>query len=94
MIDHALAFNVPAVPERFRILARTIDLEPATPESFIAWLAALKGRLGLPAGLGAAGVKREQLDALADLAIADSCHQNNPRPCTREDFRRLYEQAF
>ena len=45
-------------------------------------------RLGLPDGLHKAGVPREKLDAMADLAILDACHTLNPRACTREDLRR------
>jgi alcohol dehydrogenase class IV len=55
---------------------------------------ALRGRLGIAAGLQAAGVPREKLDALADLAVKDACHTLNPRPCSRDDLRALYEASF
>jgi alcohol dehydrogenase class IV len=55
---------------------------------------ALRARVGLPGSLQKAGVPREKLDLMADLAFQDACHQNNPRPCTREDLRRLYERSF
>jgi alcohol dehydrogenase class IV len=34
------------------------------------------------------------LGRLTELAFADTCHLNNPRPCTVEDFRRLWGEAF
>ena len=40
------------------------------------------------------GVKQEHLDTLADLAIADFAHPNNPKPVTRDDFRKLYQKAL
>src|SRR5688572_26082929 len=40
---------------------------------------------GLTGGLGAAGVKDEQLDALSDQAFQDACHKTNPVPVTRAD---------
>jgi alcohol dehydrogenase class IV len=40
------------------------------------------------------GVTEEILPKLADKAIEDGCHQNNPRPCTREDLLGLYRAAY
>jgi alcohol dehydrogenase class IV len=40
------------------------------------------------------GVSEDILPALADKAIEDGCHQNNPRPCTREDLLALYRAAW
>lgn len=57
-------------------------------------LAELRATIGLPSGLGEAGVKRTDLDELADEAVADSCHANNPRECTRADMRALYEASW
>jgi len=31
---------------------------------------------------------------LADLAFQDACHQSNPRTCSRDDLRQLYEASF
>jgi alcohol dehydrogenase class IV len=93
MIDHALPFNVASSPERFRVMATVIGLEPASPEAFLDWLRGLKKRVGIPATLAEAGVPRD-IDRLSDLAIQDTCHLNNPRPCTRDDFRRIFAAAF
>jgi 4-hydroxybutyrate dehydrogenase len=57
-------------------------------------LRALRARIGLPGGLAAAGVPRGNLDRLADLAFQDACHTLNPRACTRDDLRALYEASF
>jgi alcohol dehydrogenase class IV len=94
MIDHALKFNLTAVPERFSTMATMIGLKEATPEGFIRWLAQIKADSGIPAKLTAAGVKREQLDALCDIAINDACHGNNPRSCTRDDFKKIFTEAL
>ena len=34
------------------------------------------------------------IPALVDVAINDTCHQTNPRPCTREDFERIFAEAI
>jgi 4-hydroxybutyrate dehydrogenase len=57
-------------------------------------LRAMRARIGLPDGLQKAGVPREKVERLADLAFEDACHQNNPRACTREDLKRLYDASF
>ena len=39
-------------------------------------------------------LREEHLDTLADLALADFAHPNNPKPVSREDFRTLYSKAL
>ncbi len=94
MIDYALAFNAEVADGKFRELAAAVGLEERTPQAFLGWLRELKARIGIPRTLTEAGVSKAHLDRLSDLAIADACHQNNPRPCTRADFRRIYAEAF
>ncbi len=93
MIDHALAHNIEAVPERFATLAEVANLPVRDGEGFLAWLVDLKRDLGIPAGLAEAGVPAEARARLPDLALADVCHQSNPRVCTRADFARLFTAA-
>lgn len=94
MIEHALRFNLEAVPDKFRVMAQTIGLSDGGGEAFLNWLHDLKRRIGIPGGPAEAGVDARELDRLADLAFADTCHLNNPRPCTSDDVRRLWTQAF
>jgi len=54
----------------------------------------LNDKVGIPHKLRDIGVKEEHLEALADLAIADFAHPNNPKPCSREDFLTLYKEAL
>jgi len=93
MIDHGLPFNIQSSGERFRVMAGVVGLKHPTPEAFVDWLRDLKARVGIPATLTGAGVTRD-IDRLSELAIQDTCHLNNPRPCTRDDFRRIYAAAF
>ena len=94
MIEHALRFNLDAVPEKFRVMAQTIGLADGSGEAFLNWLHDLKRRIGIPPGPAQAGVDAGEIDRLSALAFADSCHLNNPRPCTADDVRRLWTQAF
>jgi alcohol dehydrogenase class IV len=96
MIDHALPFNVETVPERFAVMATTVGCETASPAAFLRWLTDLKAEIGVPATLADAGVGVGAvggIDRLARLAIEDTCHPNNPRPVTEDDFRLVFTRA-
>ena len=75
-------------------MAQVVGLEDESGEGFLVWLRELKARIGIPAGLKAAGVDRGELDRLSQLAFQDSCHQNNPRPVQEQDFRRIYSESL
>lgn len=94
MIDHALKMNLSAVPDRFKTLATMIGLKDPTPQAFIGWLEQLKKDCGIPSRLSEAGVKKDQLERLVQVAVEDSCHQNNPRVCSREDFVKIFNEAM
>ncbi len=89
MIPYAMAFNASAVPEKFADLAAIVG----TPD-FVRWLEELKVAIGIPKTLGEVGVKREHLDRLVAIAVGDACHPNNPKPVTKADFQRIFEQAL
>jgi alcohol dehydrogenase class IV len=93
MIDTVLEWNQQAVPEKFEELAYVCKVSGGG-EQFIPWLRALKAKVGITGKLGEHGVKREQLPRLVEIAVADICHQTNPRPCTADDFKRLFEAAM
>ena len=67
---------------------------PAAASEFVPWLRALKARVGITGKLAAHGVRPEQIPRLVEIAVADICHQTNPRPCTAADFERLFEEAM
>jgi alcohol dehydrogenase class IV len=92
MIEPVMRFNLEAVPEKFAELAHVVGAGSA--DDFVPWLGALKKRIGISSGLGAAGVRAEQIPALVAIAEKDICHQTNPRPCSGADFTRFFEQAL
>jgi alcohol dehydrogenase class IV len=94
MIDHALAWNVEAVPGRFTTMSTAIGLADATPEGFLRWLADLKAEIGVPRSLADTDVSPADLPRLAQVAFEDACHQNNPREVTLDDFAAIFTKAF
>ena len=93
-----LDFNRSAVPDKLaavsRLLGMRIDDEETLAFECSGAVRALRHSVGIPDGLGAAGVKESMLERLGDLAFEDACHLENPRPCTRDELLRLYHASF
>jgi alcohol dehydrogenase class IV len=105
MIDHVLRFNLPAATAKLAELARVAGVpgaatlaEAAAAQAFVDWLGYLKAELGIPARLSAQRAARPvtpaDIPALVEVAIHDTCHLTNPRPCTRADFEALFAAAM
>lgn len=60
----------------------------------IEFIEKLTTEVGLNQRLRDFGVKESQIDALADQAIEDGCHQTNPVPVTKDDLKTLYRAAL
>ena len=93
-IPYAMAFNADAVPQRLAALAQAVGAHPVSAGGFIKWLVDLRAAIGIPATLAEAGVKPEHLPRLVEIAVADACHPNNPKPVTEKDFRALFSDAL
>jgi alcohol dehydrogenase class IV len=105
MIDHVMRFNLPAASGKLAELARVARVpggnagsDEACADAFVAWLAALKTDLGIPAKLGgyraARRVTPDDIPRLVEIAVADTCHRTNPRPCTADDFGRIFAESM
>ncbi|HEX7638204.1 MAG TPA: iron-containing alcohol dehydrogenase, partial [Burkholderiaceae bacterium] len=57
-------------------------------------VADMSARLGLPGGLGEMGVTPALFDAVVEHALVDHCHATNPRPASREDYRRMLAESL
>jgi alcohol dehydrogenase class IV len=93
MIDTVMAWNYEAVPKKFDELAHACKVWGGGAE-FVPWLRGLKARIGLTGKLAAHGVREGHIPRLVEVAVADICHQTNPRPCTAADFKRLFQKAL
>jgi alcohol dehydrogenase class IV len=93
-----LDFNRSAVPERISRIAKLMGVRADDVETLAfecsGAVRALRKKIGIPEGLGAAGVKEEDLPRLAALAVEDVAHQLNPRPCTEDDMLALYRASM
>ena len=93
-IPYGMEFNVVGFENKFKRIARTLELKSETGDAVVQYLLDLNSKINIPHKLRDIGVKQEHVETLADLAIADFAHPNNPKPVSREDFRNLYRKAI
>ncbi|HEV8512543.1 MAG TPA: iron-containing alcohol dehydrogenase [Cyclobacteriaceae bacterium] len=93
-IPYGMEFNIKGFENKFKRIARTLELKDETGEAVVKYLFDLNSKVNIPHKLHDIGVKQEHVEPLADLAIADFAHPNNPKPVSREDFKQLYQKAL
>ncbi len=93
MIDTVFAWNEKAVPEKFEALAYACGVTGGG-QALVPWLRQLKSAVGITGTLASHGVTSAHIPRLVTIAVADSCHQTNPRPCTASDFERFFKEAL
>jgi len=93
-LPHGMRFNIQGQEQKFRKMAMAMELKTPTGEKLVEHLFELNQKIGLPSRLREIGVKPEHIDTLSDLAFADFCHPNNPKPVRREDFKKLYYEGL
>lgn len=101
LLPYVMAFNAPYTGEKFREIARAMGVkgvdemsEEEYRKAAIDAVKQLSKDVGIPQTLKEIGVKEEDLDALADAAMADVCTGGNPRPCKKELVLEVYKTAY
>jgi maleylacetate reductase len=87
ILPYAVGFNAPAVPEAMHRIARALGTSQAA-----GGLYDLGKSLQLPQSLRAIGMKHEDLERAAELALESPYW--NPRPFTRGEVRELLGRAY
>jgi len=93
-LPYGMRFNIGGSEEKFGRIASVMRLPGRDGDAVVERLFAFNVELGLPTRLREIGVKDEHIETLADLAHADFAHPNNPKPVSREDFKKLYMEAL
>jgi maleylacetate reductase len=87
VLPHAVAYNAAAAPEAMRRIVQALGASSAAEALYD-----LAASLDAPVSLQSLGMRREQLDHAADLAVQNPYY--NPRPVTRDGIRKLLDNAF
>jgi alcohol dehydrogenase class IV len=93
-IPYGMQFNIEGFENKFKRMARTLELKEETGEAVVNFLFDLNSKINIPHKLADIGVKNEHIETLSDLAFADFAHPNNPKPVSRENFKELYLKAL
>lgn len=93
-LPYGMRYNIAGFESKFERIATTLNLQEKSGEAVVQYLFDLNTKINIPHKLSAVGVKSEHIETLADLAFADFAHPNNPKPVSREDFKKLYLEAL
>lgn len=100
LLPYVMEYNAPYTGEKFKDIAKAmgVDVKGMSQEEYRAAavnaVKQLSKDVGIPEKLHEIGVKEEDLQALAEAAMADVCTGGNPRPCTVESILEIYKKAF
>ncbi|MHA8051553.1 iron-containing alcohol dehydrogenase [Aquirufa sp. ROCK-SH2] len=93
-IPYGMKFNIAGFEDRFARMAQSLSLKEHSGDAVVKYLFDLNSQVGIPHRLRDIYVKEEHLDTLAQLALEDFAHPNNPKPVSLNDFKALYREAF
>jgi alcohol dehydrogenase len=100
LLDHVIAFNMQAAPERFEHIAEAMGLDLRGMNSLqkksalLKHVRELKTAAGIARTLNELGVVRSDMNFLTNHALNDPCMATNPRKATQRDIEVVYEEAL
>jgi 4-hydroxybutyrate dehydrogenase len=94
LMPHAMEFNLETAREKMTCIAFAMGEMAPSPEAAIKAVAQLNKKIGLPTTLSEVGVSEKGIPRMAQNAMDDWCHRNNPRTCTEEDMKKLLVKAM
>jgi 4-hydroxybutyrate dehydrogenase len=99
-LPHVMRFNTQHKPGVYRRIGLACGLDVVSCSDAeadgqtIQFIDDFIQRCGMPPSLEDVGVEEQNIEALADQAWVDPCHQTNPVPVTREDLKELFLKAL
>ena len=100
LLPTVMEFNKPVCVDKYVEIAKAMDAykegmtKAEAAQAACDAVRALAIEVGIPQHLSEIGIKEEDIDALADQAIADVCTPGNPRQVTRADIVELYRRVL
>ena len=100
LIEHVVAFNYKAAPERFKVVAETLGIDtrglnhPQIRQRLVEHLIQFKRAVGFHETLGLHGVACSDIPFLSRNAMQDPCILTNPRDSTQRDVEVVYAEAL
>jgi alcohol dehydrogenase len=99
LLEHVIAYNFAAAPERFAAIANAMGIDAAATTSR-GMQSAIQSRINemriaarIPGTLADRGLRSSDIPILADKATQDPCLVTNPRRAQKRDLEVIYEEA-
>ena len=89
MFTESLKFNKSVCEDKYKKLEKLLEVN-----CFIDYVSKLNEKVGIKHGLSNYGVTANDIDAIADLAIIDTCHLSNPRKVIRDDIVQILKASL
>lgn len=89
VLPHALAYNAPAIPE---VMLKLAEVLPESGGDAVKGLNVLLGKLGVKRGLKEFGMKEEDVEKAAEIAVSNPYW--NPRELESEKIREVIRRAW
>ena len=93
LLPAVLEMNAPACEAAYAEIAKLLDLGTA-PDALPRWIRRLNEELGISPHLADYGITEAMIAPMAELAMQDGCHLNNPVPCDRAMMEQLYRSSM
>jgi len=100
LVEHVVAFNYDAAPDRYRRVAETLGIDSRglshrqVRERLVQHLIDLKQRIGFRETLSLHGVNLSDIPFLSQHAMQAPCILTNPRSSTQRDVEVVYAEAL
>ncbi|SDX33013.1 alcohol dehydrogenase-like regulatory protein ErcA [Marinobacter mobilis] len=100
LLEHVIAYNFPAAPERFRRIAEALGVDTRgmkdaeVRKRLMERVILLKKAVGLESKLAELGVTVSDIPHLSHFAMQDPCIVTNPRQSSKRDVEVVYEEAL
>ena len=100
LLAHIISFNGEAAADRYAKLAEVVGITCPTKKEAVLGLVRkvnqLRGKIGIPDKVEALGISKEEfveaIPQMAEVALADTCTQTNPRKPTREEIEKIFNR--
>ena len=100
LLPTIMEFNAPAALDKYVEIAKAMGVyadgmtREEAADTAVKAVKELSLRVGIPQHLTELGIKAEDLDRLADAAMADVCTPGNPREVDKETILELYRKVL
>ncbi|WP_024303492.1 iron-containing alcohol dehydrogenase [Pseudogulbenkiania sp. MAI-1] len=93
LLPYVLVKNRPAIEDRLAAAASYIGLADASFDGFLAWIVALRAKLGIAHTLSETGIGIEHAEQIGHEAKQDPSDGGNPLPLSADDYADIFRAA-